>query len=362
MAALGGSIIGDTKNQMSILHLGGESTERFEDEPHEEAARGMERSGLAGIALRAASLVDDLSNKARLMTQRDATREDIDTMSAQRRQRRRWQRFDEPGAVQMSGRAYGAPPRPPDAKPTTVMGLSDDFSSGFNPEDQLLMEEGVKLTSAGPLVEAKAVDDDEYAPRAFAENDIRFAESTPLAIKHMFLDRSVRRRMISFCILVAIVTMCISVTVTHFGSEAYNDDDNSTGPTPTPSPTFVNDALANDLATFSGHEALSDPSSPQSRACGWLSSNDKSGLKKPSDFGYIQRYVMVVLYYSMGGENWVQQDNWLDPELNVCDWSSSIHCAQDHSGRRCVTSLDLSRTGLKGEIPPEIGFLDSIGK
>ena len=334
------------------------TTERFLDEPSyiddEEEAK-EEKTGLAGMASRAASMVEDLSNKARFMAQRDTTRTDLAAVTSQRRRQRRWQRFDEPGAVQMTGRAYGAPPRPPDSKATRVRELSGELN--FGAEDDLLLEDGVKLTSAGLLLEAKPVSEDECAPRAFAENDIAFAQSAPLALKHMLQERHVRRRLVGFCILVALLTMLASVAATHFGKGIY--DQSPTGATPTPSPTFLDGDLKESLASYSGYDAFSDPSSPQSRACGWLSTHDKSGLK-PNDSGFLQRYVIVLLYFSMGGENWASQDKWLSPELNVCDWSPSIHSATDHSDRPCVTGIDLSRAGLDGTIPSEIGYLDAV--
>jgi len=367
-ATLGSSLVDDTKEAFVVVQSdetkdeGKERSEGVVGEPgYIDDTMQAEKTGLAGIASRAATMVDGLTSKARFLTQRESTSADLAAVSSQARQRRRWQRFDEPGAVQMHGRAYGAPPRPPDSKPTRVRGLSG--STEFSAEDQLLIEGGVTLTSAGPLVQAKPVDDDEFAPQAFAENDIELAESTPLDIKHLLQERSVRRRLIGICFVIALLTMIVSVAATHFGREAYDDDRDSSTPgvSPTPSPTFVNDALAEDLAVFSGHEALSNPSSPQRRACGWLSTHDKSGLE-PSDAGFVQRYVMVLSYFSMGGENWVSQDKWLDPELHECEWSSSIHCARDHSDRLCITGIDLSRTGLEGSIPSEIGYLDSIGK
>jgi Leucine-rich repeat (LRR) protein len=355
------SLMDDAKKPMFISQPDG-TTERFLDEPSyidgEEVKE--EKTGLTGIASRAASMVGDLSNKARFMSQRDTTRADLAAVSSQHRRQRRWQRFDEPGAVQMTGRAYGAPPRPPDSKATRVRELSGELD--FGAESDLLLEGGVKITSDGLLLEAKPVSEDECAPRAFVENDIAFAQCAPLALKHMLQERHVRRRLVGFCILIAFLTMIASVAATHFGSGTIDDGDDQSltgGATPTQSPTFLDADLKENFASFSGHDAFSDPSSPQSRACGWLSTHDKSGLE-PSDSGFLQRYVIVVLYFSMGGENWTFQDKWLSPELNVCDWSSSVHCANDYSDRPCVTGIDLSRTGLDGTIPPEIGYLDAV--
>lgn len=109
------------------------------------------------------SLNDDDEFRRRL-----GIREDIITASAAKMQRRqRWQRFDQPGAVQMQGRAFGAPPRPPDAKPTMVIGLSPKSQAGDDVER--LVKEGVTFTAAGPLVQATPVTPEECAPRALLD-------------------------------------------------------------------------------------------------------------------------------------------------------------------------------------------------
>ena len=255
----------------------------------------------------------------------------------------------------MRGHAYGAPPRPPDAKPTRVTGLPG--STEFSMEDKLLME-GVMMTADGPLVEAKPVDEDKCAPWALVENDIEFAESSPLVMKHLFQECSIRLRLYCVCLSIAALTMLVSVAVTHFGTGAYEVHKGTPAPgaTPSPSPTFVSDDLVDDLTPFSGHEALSTQSSPQHRVVGWLSSIDRSVLE-PSNSLFIQHYIIVVVYFAMGGKKWMAQDKWLDPNLHECEWLSSICCSRDYSNRPCIISIDLSCTGLEGSIPPEIGYL-----
>jgi hypothetical protein len=71
--------------------------------------------------------------------------------------------------------------------------------------------------------------------------------------------------------------------------------------------------------------ALTTEGSPQNRAAIWMSEEDKVNLPVPTDDGveaykYTTRYVMVVLYYSTGGDTtWVNQLGFMISD-DVCDW------------------------------------------
>jgi hypothetical protein len=237
-----------------------------------------------------------------------------------------------------------------------VVGLSQKSQAD---DIEGLMEQGVTFTADGPLVQATPVTPEECAPRALI--DVAYAESKPVSFKDLLVERSIRWRLAGICLLIAILTMFFSVAATHATVCVDEPDYSDPHAPPTTAPTFVSDDLIQDLAPISRIEALSTPSSPQRRAVGWLSTFDKIGLEASDKF-FVQRYVMVVLYYAMGGEQWVAKEKWLDPELHECDWSTAIHCEVDHSDCRFVKSIDLSRMGLQGSIPPEIGHLDHVGK
>ena len=67
-----------------------------------------------------------------------------------------------------------------------------------------------------------------------------------------------------------------------------------------------------------------------------------------------EREALVALYEATGGSNWYNNRNWLS-NAPLGDWYG---VDTDTDGR--VTSLNLRRNGLTGEIPPELGDLTSL--
>ena len=63
---------------------------------------------------------------------------------------------------------------------------------------------------------------------------------------------------------------------------------------------------------------------------------------------------LVALYEATGGANWKHHDNWLTTKP-LRDWHG---VTVNEDGR--VTSLELDRNGLTGEIPPELGNLTAL--
>jgi Leucine-rich repeat (LRR) protein len=82
---------------------------------------------------------------------------------------------------------------------------------------------------------------------------------------------------------------------------------------------------------------------------------DTSGLGS----AFAQRYALVVIFFSLQGEGWTNQEKWLDPSLHECAWSSGIFCQYDLSEQRVVTGFDATRNNLQGSVPDEIGLLTS---
>ncbi|MCY3600024.1 MAG: Ig-like domain-containing protein [Gemmatimonadetes bacterium] len=63
-----------------------------------------------------------------------------------------------------------------------------------------------------------------------------------------------------------------------------------------------------------------------------------------------ERSDLMKLYEAMGGENWTESGNW-GTDAPLGNWSG---IAVDSAGR--VTTINLNRNGLSGEIPPEIQY------
>jgi hypothetical protein len=69
-----------------------------------------------------------------------------------------------------------------------------------------------------------------------------------------------------------------------------------------------------------------DPLSPQSSAKQWLLQQDNfvkfsEKMSSAQIDQMITRYVLAVFYYSMHGERWFGEHNWLDGNLDHCDWA-----------------------------------------
>ena len=111
-------------------------------------------------------------------------------------------------------------------------------------------------------------------------------------------------------------------------------------------------------------DGVNDVTSPEHRAVNWLANVDPAQL----DFvntdldQLIQRYVLTVVYYATGGENWQYQYNFLSQD-NVCEWNMEIE--QQIWGASCfdhknVNNLYLENNKLEGSIPRDIGLIPKL--
>ena len=72
---------------------------------------------------------------------------------------------------------------------------------------------------------------------------------------------------------------------------------------------------------------LQNQSSPQGKALQWLTTNDTNlydriNEKDDDDELLLQRYALVVLYYSTNGDSWVDRCSFLSSGKNECYWNS----------------------------------------
>ncbi|KAI2513129.1 hypothetical protein MHU86_1167 [Fragilaria crotonensis] len=187
---------------------------------------------------------------------------------------------------------------------------------------------------------------------------IIYADSGPLSMMHALKDRNLR-----LCLLLGILIVVAAVTTTAVVlSTRGSGDANSSAETlestmsPSSSPTFINDEILIAASRISGWEALNKEDSPQMKAVGWMSTFDETDF---DEFGsaFIQRYCLVVFYFSTGGPNWLNQHSWLDPKLHVCSWGEGTSCFPDGSNQLIFIGLDETRNGVSGTLPVELGFL-----
>eukprot|EP00977_Amphora_coffeiformis_P011314 scaffold2720_cov173-Amphora_coffeaeformis.AAC.21 len=116
---------------------------------------------------------------------------------------------------------------------------------------------------------------------------------------------------------------------------------------------------------------LLDMTTPQGLATDWILNQDEAVIC-PDDPKFLQRWVLAVIYYSTGGDEWVQcsanplaTDDCgnIVPNLGAtrflsggseCDWAG-ISCIDD-----CVTEIEFEENNLNGIIPTEIGLLSDL--
>ena len=253
-----------------------------------------------------------------------------------------WPRAERPGAVEMEGRAFGAPRRPQG----TIRGPAIE---------ELELEREIAQNPF--IIEATPVKENDY------NGEVVYAESaSTYGMKHILQERSIRRTVCLVCLLfVGIVAVATYVAVKALtkSSSPFNAQTSSPTGTPTSAPSFIGDDIEQAAGTISGFGSVLTIESSQRRAVGWLSSIDRFDTQ---GFGYLfsQRYIFIVLYYATNGDQWLEQDNWLSPNLHICDWSVSIICGADINQRRVVTGIDLTRNGLSGSIPDEIGLFNGL--
>lgn len=71
-----------------------------------------------------------------------------------------------------------------------------------------------------------------------------------------------------------------------------------------------------------------------------------------------QRLNLAIFYYSTGGDEWVDNTDWLSYTVDECDWFSRSTSTCDIDG--FYRELDLNENGLSGSLPSEIGNLSRL--
>jgi hypothetical protein len=82
---------------------------------------------------------------------------------------------------------------------------------------------------------------------------------------------------------------------------------------------------------------LVDPDTPQGKA---FSQILEENITEDSEFRIKQRFAMMVLYFSTGGETWSWQSGWRDFSENECDWHGVAICRY-RDGRKVAAGFQL---------------------
>ena len=108
------------------------------------------------------------------------------------------------------------------------------------------------------------------------------------------------------------------------------------------------------LVSLDSGKALNTQGSPQNNAFQELLRDPL--LSDYADVDIIQRYALIVFYYSTNGDEWVSSFGWFDSG-EVCDWEF-IECNTESA----VTSIVTRSNNITGQLPPELYLLESLGK
>lgn len=169
------------------------------------------------------------------------------------------------------------------------------------------------------------------------------------------------------CLWTLAASACIIILAIVLGTVfGVRNNNSSTAVDPTPSPTLSPESAAVkaliESVSLDGGAALQNASSPQFMALEWLQQDKNNANTTYDDWRMIQRYVLAVLYYSTGGDSWINNEKWLSPE-NECTWfTSAIDPICNETGGRYLRII-LFGNDLQGTVPMELALLsDSLCK
>lgn len=118
---------------------------------------------------------------------------------------------------------------------------------------------------------------------------------------------------------------------------------------------------------WSDAAAFASKVSPQYRAAHWIADVDPRNVPMADTEEFRSRYVLAILYYSTQGDYWAHDIGWLK-EASHCEWDAmypgqsgqQVRVGVTCSGSLTVTKLFLPSMALKGSLPVELKYLESL--
>jgi Leucine-rich repeat (LRR) protein len=125
------------------------------------------------------------------------------------------------------------------------------------------------------------------------------------------------------------------------------------------------------LASVSSFEALIDETTSEYRAYQWLDKFDEMILCAHAHSKVVQRYIMVLFYFAMNGNEWSNcrasnsidfgvctgGQRWLE-ESHECEWFG-LSCEGDGKPE-AIKTIVLKKNNLKGAIPVELFLINDL--
>jgi hypothetical protein len=134
-------------------------------------------------------------------------------------------------------------------------------------------------------------------------------------------------------------------------TKQFSMDPGPTGPRapPTLSPAAVTEdcqnvdreeAMLEELSVLTPEAQLTNSVTPQGMAYQWILNADEAQINPCMDpHRARQRYALAVMYFSTGGDSWIDNTNWLEGSISECQWAKVI-C---HQGTMRVSALMLCK-------------------
>ena len=102
----------------------------------------------------------------------------------------------------------------------------------------------------------------------------------------------------------------------------------------------------------SSGQVIFERDSPQNKALTWIIEKDDKNFTS-SSLNLVQRYALMVMFYSLTGEEWTDNDGY-SSNVNECHWYG-ISCVNN-----TVKQIFLANNNLRGKLPKEIGTFSGV--
>ena len=100
------------------------------------------------------------------------------------------------------------------------------------------------------------------------------------------------------------------------------------------------EAMLDVLSDLTPKEQLTNSITPQGMAYQWILKADEAQINPCMDPDRArQRYALAVMYYSTGGDSWIDNTNWLEGSNSECQWTK-VTC---HQGTMRIGALMLCK-------------------